>query len=118
MHATFVGAVSSSRGDRLRPRAAAAIGSVADAHDWTTLAPRALASLPPWRWLRNGARAARGDGLFDGSVHGAKTAAALGLVDAVVEETFDEALKARYGQRIFLKRLAPAGPFAIENIFR
>ena len=35
--------------------------------------------------------------------HGALTALKLGLVDDVVEETF-EAMKQRYGRRIFLKR--------------
>ena len=49
----------------------------------------------------------RGAGLFDGSVHGALTALKLGLVDDVVEETFPEAMKQRYGRRIFLKRLTP-----------
>ena len=97
-----------SRGDRLDARRAAAIGSAADAADWSNLTPRALASLWPLRWLLNGARAARGDGLFDGSVHGAKTALELGLVDKVVDETFTEALKQRYGQRIYVKKLATA----------
>ncbi|KAK7242042.1 Peptidase S49 [Aureococcus anophagefferens] len=40
----------------------------------------------------------------------ATTALELGLVDKVVDETFTEALKQRYGQRIFLKKLATNPP--------
>ena len=118
LHDEFVATVKRSRGDRLDARRAAAIGSAADAADWSNLTPRALASLWPLRWLLNGARAARGDGLFDGSVHGAKTALELGLVDKVVDETFTEALKQRYGQRIFLKKLATNPPTGLDALFR
>ena len=66
-----------------------------------------LAACWPNRILTRHRRAAKGAGLFDGSVHGALTALKLGLVDDVVEETFPEAMKQRYGRRIFLKRLTP-----------
>jgi len=118
LHGEFVRVVAASRGGRLDRRAAANLGSRADAHDWVALSPRGLSSLPPWRWLLNGPRAAAGDGLFDGSVHAAKTAVEIGLVDAVAEDAFDDALKARYGPRIFLKRLSPSGSFGLENLFR
>ena len=108
LHGEFVDTVKASRGGRLEASAAARIASVSDAADWPNLTPRGLSSLWPARALLNAARARAGDGLFDGSVHGAKTALDVGLVDEVVDETFTEALKQRYGQRIYVKKLATA----------
>ena len=73
----------------------------------TARTPGGWAACWPNRIVTRHRRAQRGAGLFDGSVHGALTALKLGLGDDVVEETFPEAMKQRYGRRIFLKRLTP-----------
>ena len=104
LHDRFVMAVKEGRGDRLQYYAAADLAAEAQC---TARTPGGLAACFPTRILTRHRRAARGAGLFDGSVHGALTALKLGLVDDVVEETFPEAMKQRYGRRIFLKRLTP-----------
>ena len=104
LHDRFVTAVKEGRGDRLQYYAAADLAAQAQC---TARTPGGLAACFPTRILTRHRRAQRGAGLFDGSVHGALTALKLGLVDDVVEETFPEAMKQRYGRRIFLKRLTP-----------
>ena len=107
LHDRFVTAVKEGRGDRLQYYAAADLAAEAQCTSWPSLSPAALAACWPNRIVTRHRRAQRGAGLFDGSVHGALTALKLGLVDDVVEETFPEAMKQRYGRRIFLKRLTP-----------
>lgn len=107
LHDRFVDAVKEGRGERLQYKLAADVAAKSQCMAWPSLNPAALAACWPNRVLTRHRRASRGAGLFDGSVHGALTALKLGLVDGVVEDTFPEAMKQRYGRRIFLKRLGP-----------
>mmetsp|Transcript_3994 Transcript_3994/g.5241 ORF Transcript_3994/g.5241 Transcript_3994/m.5241 type:complete len:121 (-) Transcript_3994:39-401(-) len=58
----------------------------------------------------------RGDGLFDGSVHAARTAKTIGLVDDVCEQHLLHTLRQRYGKGIRIKRFR-VSPFYLRNYY-
>ncbi|KAJ8612158.1 hypothetical protein CTAYLR_002482 [Chrysophaeum taylorii] len=102
IHEDFVATVLSSRGPKLDRRNAADLAARADAHSWGL---KGWLAVWPLRKLTTANRARRGDGLFDGSIHAARTAHRLGLVDAICEDSFVEALRRRYGNRVYIKHI-------------
>jgi len=111
LHLEFVATVATSRGSKLKPDVAADLAARADGEAWPALRERAwVAVFPPLRAATRRAREKRGDGLFDGSVYTARTAKDLGLIDAICEDHIDDALRARYGNRIRIKRFRAGAP--------
>lgn len=127
IHADFVKTVESSRAHKLDRAAAAALAARANARAWTL---KGWLNTWPFRMLLRSKRQRRGDGLFDGSVHAARTALKLGLIDEVCEwqcpflqirrcsdggahmtvsfslsgeDSFVEAIRRRYGPRVYIK---------------
>lgn len=101
LHNDFVEAVKSSRGAKLDAKAAADLAARADAKSWGL---RGWLAAPPLRWFTRAQRARQGDGLFDGSVHAARTALKLGLIDAIYHDDFTNAIHQRYGPRVYIRR--------------
>lgn len=101
LHNDFVDAVKTSRGPKLDSKAAADLAARADAKSWGL---RGWLAAPPLRWFTRARRERQGDGLFDGSVHAARTALKLGLIDGIYHDDFTKAIHQRYGPRVYIRR--------------
>lgn len=116
IHQDFVSTVVKNRKGKLDRYCAADLAARASAHSWTL---KGWLSTWPFYFFGRSRRVLRGDGLFDGSVHAARQALRLGLVDDISEETFSEAVRQRYGPRVHIKNFKTSRDYPIlAQLFR
>ena len=110
LHSTFIEAVETGRGDRLKHDVAARLK-----HDTDAAASMLPSLLPPSRaTLRRLEKA--GAGLFDGSVYSGATAVDVGLADRVGE--LKSELQRRYGRYVQLEVIEPERPVDLNRLMR
>ena len=110
LHSTFIEAVETGRGDRLKRDVAARLK-----HDTDAAASMLPSLLPPSRaTLRRLEKA--GAGLFDGSVYSGATAVDVGLADRVGE--LKSELQRRYGRYVQLEVIEPERPVDLNRLMR
>lgn len=116
IHKDFVDTVVKNRKYKLDRYRAADLAARASARSWTL---KGWLSTWPFSFFGRSRRARRGDGLFDGSVHAARQALRLGLVDDVSEATFTEAIRQRYGPRVYIKHFKTSRDYPLlAQLFR